>query len=117
MRHRSTKKVLDRKAPARSTLYINIASGLFLSGHIVTTKARATAIRPFIERLITYARTPSLAHTRYLQSALRNHTAVIHKLTKTIGPKYKDRKGGYVRIVKMGLRKGDSAEIAKMELV
>ncbi len=116
MRHRSTKKTLDRKSSARKGLLRILASQLILYEKIKTTTAKAKALRPFVERLITHSRTGTLADRRYLMKYLTVDNAV-KKLLEDIGPRYKGRSGGYTRIIKIGQRQGDAAHVARIELV
>ncbi len=94
----------------------NMATSLFRHERIKTTQAKAKELRPFAERLITLARRGDL-HARR-QAARRIHDKeALKKLFETIGPRYADRDGGYMRILKMGQRKGDGAEVALVQLV
>lgn len=93
----------------------NMATSLFRHERIRTTEAKAKELRPFAERLISLARSEDL-HAR---RRARRHIAdreVLHKLFEQIGPRFKDRPGGYTRILKLGARKGDGAELALIEL-
>jgi large subunit ribosomal protein L17 len=93
-----------------------MATSLFRHERIKTTQAKAKELRPFAERLITLARRGDL-HARR-QAARRIHDKeALKKLFETIGPRYADRDGGYMRILKMGQRKGDGAEVALVQLV
>ncbi len=116
MRHRSTKKTLDRNATARKSLLRILASQLVLYEKIKTTEAKAKALRPFIERLITHGKTNTLASRRYLMKYLSVENAV-KKILEDISPRYATRPGGYTRIIKMGQRQGDAARVARIELV
>lgn len=93
-----------------------MAIGLITHKKIVTTEAKAKALRPYIERLITKARTPSLSARRTLLGILANEKAVKTLITD-IAPKYKSRKGGYTRVIKLGRRVGDGGSSALIELV
>lgn len=116
MRHRSTKKTLDRTSTARKSLLRILASQLVLYEKIKTTEAKAKALRPFVERLITHSKGGTLADRRYLMKYLSVENAV-KKLIEDIGPRYKERAGGYTRIIKIGQRQGDAARVARIELV
>lgn len=94
----------------------NMATSLFLYERIRTTEAKAKELRPFAERLITLARTDDL-HSRRLAGRQIADREVLQKLFDQIGPRFKDRPGGYTRILKLGARKGDGAELALIELV
>ena len=82
-----------------------------------TTLAKAKELRPFIEKLVTKAKKGDLASRRIIIAKLANHDKETKKLFETIVPKYLDRKGGYTRISKLGVRKSDSAEIAIIEFI
>ncbi len=86
---------------------------------IMTTEAKAKALRPAIEKMITRAREDSVSTLRLIMSRLNNNEAIASKLIKEIAPKYKDRKGGYTRITKLGARsgRGDASPMATIELV
>lgn len=116
MRHHKTGKKLDRKRAGRRALFRSLAVNLIKTGRIRTTEAKAKALRPYIEPLVTKARVPSDSTRRYLLQRL-HEPAVVLKLLKTIGPKYKERRGGYTRIVKVGARQGDAAKQAIIEFV
>ncbi len=116
MRHRSHKITLDRKSPARKALLTNLVESLILYEKMVTTKAKARATRSLVERLITKAKTNTLATRRELLATLFTKNAV-NKLLEELGPRYKERAGGYTRVVLMNKRKGDGAEEALIEFV
>jgi large subunit ribosomal protein L17 len=94
----------------------NMATSLFLHERIETTTAKAKELRPYAERLITLAKRGDL-HARRLAAAKVRDRAVVGKLFDEIGPRYSDRPGGYTRILKLGARKGDAAEMSLIELV
>lgn len=116
MRHRKKKITLDRTAKARKALMRNLAAQFFLYEKIKTTEAKAKALRPYVERLITRGKTNTLTTRRYLQSYLPVDNA-IKKLLEDISPRYQQRYGGYTRIVKLGRRDGDGAKTARIELL
>lgn len=116
MRHRSTKKTLGRKSSARKALMRDLAQALVTYERIETSLGRAKAARPVIEKLITVSKKGDLSARRYLLSFFTTEQPV-KKLLEVIGPRYKDRQGGYLRLTKMGTRQGDAAETAVMELV
>ncbi len=116
MRHQKNKVTLDRKTAARRSLLANLAESLILYEKIKTTKAKAKALRPYVERLITKAKMQTLAGRRELMKSLYTQNAV-KKLMEVIGPKYKTRPGGFTRIVMLRNRKGDGAEEVLIELV
>ena len=116
MRHQKKKLTLDRKSPARRSLLANLAESLVLYEKIKTTKAKGRAVKSLVERLITKAKKQTLAARRELLKTLYTNNAV-NKLMDDLGPKYKDRKGGYTRILKLGARKSDGAKMAIIEFV
>jgi large subunit ribosomal protein L17 len=116
MRHRKKGKTLDRKKAPREAMFRNLAASLIIYEKVKTTEAKAKAIRPIVEKLITTGKENSLAARRKLLSYLYVENAV-KKVLEVLGPRYKERKGGYTRIVKIGPRKGDGARIAQIELV
>ena len=94
----------------------NLAAHLFASEAIVTTEAKAKALRPYAERLITKAKHGGVHRQRQVVARIHDKD-VVHKLFAEIGPRYEDRNGGYTRILKLGPRAGDSAPMARIELV
>lgn len=117
MRHRVKKKHLSRTAAQRKALYRGLAISLFEHGKIKTTLAKAKGSRPFIERLITIAKKNNLAARRLLLARLYQNRRTAKKLIEEIGPRYAKRPGGYLKIVKLGKRQGDGAEMVRIELV
>jgi large subunit ribosomal protein L17 len=107
---------LGRDPAHQRLLLANLAAHLFEAGAIVTTEAKAKALRPYAERLITKARRGSV-HDRRLVVAKIHDKAVAHKLFAEIAPRYAERPGGYLRILKLGPRPGDNAPMARVELV
>ena len=104
-------------SPAHHRLMLaNLAAHLFASEAIVTTEAKAKVLRPYAERLITKAKKGCLHQQRQVVSRIQDKD-VVHKLFAEIGPRYEDRNGGYTRILKLGPRAGDSAPMARIELV
>jgi len=94
----------------------NLASSLIISGRVKTTDAKAKEVRPFIERMVTFARRGDLHARRVVLSRLRDANAV-KKLFDEIGPRYVKRLGGYTRILKLGFRHGDNAPVSLIEFV
>jgi len=94
----------------------NLASSLIAEGRVTTTEARAKLLRPYVEKIITKARRGDL-HARRLVLRKITNNDVVTKLFDEVGPRYGDRPGGYTRIVKLGPRRGDGAEMALIELV
>ncbi|OGH79239.1 MAG: 50S ribosomal protein L17 [Candidatus Magasanikbacteria bacterium RIFOXYC2_FULL_40_16] len=116
MRHRKQKATLGREKAQRGALMRSLAQSLILEGSIRTTKAKARALRIFVEPLVTKAKKNDLVVRRNLLKVLYTKKAV-SKLLTDIAPKYVERKGGYTRITKLGARANDSAEMAKIEFV
>jgi len=116
MRHQVKKTTLGRKSAPRKALLRNLVTSVILHESVVTTESKAKAIRPILEKTITVSRKGDLAARRQLMKILFTKTAVDKALT-VVGPKYKERPGGYTRIVKIGRREGDGAEMARIELL
>src|SRR5215212_9765820 len=104
-------------SPAHERLMLaNLATLLFEHGRITTTEAKAKRLRPFAEKLVTFAKRGDLHARRQVMTTIRDKD-VVHHLFAEIGPRYENRPGGYTRIVKVGPRKGDNAPMAVIELV
>jgi large subunit ribosomal protein L17 len=116
MNHRSGFNRLSRKAGHRKALHKNMVTSLFLYERITTTKAKALAIRKTAEKMVTRAKADSVHNRREIAKRIKN-PAVLAKLFTEIGPRFVDRPGGYTRILKIGLRQGDAAEMVILELV
>lgn len=116
MRHRKNKVTLDRKAAPRNALLKNLACQVILYEKIKTTEAKAKAIKPIIEKLITRSKTNNLSNRRVILTRLPIKKAT-RKLFEVLGPRYAERKGGYLRIIKLPARVGDGAAIVQIELV
>ncbi len=116
MRHGIKTKKLNRTSSHRKALMSNMAVSLVLHEQITTTVAKAKVIRPVLEKLVTTAKKPGLSARRSLLSVLRSDLAV-NKLLDVLGARYKDRNGGYLRIMKAGFRYGDMAPMAVIEFV
>lgn len=116
MRHKCQKVTLGREKSPREALFRNQAESLILYGSIRTTEAKAKALRSIIEPLITKARKNTLAARREVMKVLYTEEA-IKKLFTEIAPKYKDRQGGYTRIIKIAPRANDAAKMARIEFV
>ena len=115
MRKRKKGRKLSRKRDQRRSLLKSLARALFLKEKIKTTLAKAKELTPFVEKQITRAKIGNLYSRRLLAS--RFSPEIAKKLVEEIAPRYKDRKGGYTRIIKLGERKRDGAEMAVIELV
>ena len=118
MRHGRTGKKLGRDASHRKALYANLACSLIEHGRIRTTEAKAKAVKPELEKLITLARKGDL-HARRRAISILQHPdkGVIYKLFDEIAPRYAERPGGYTRILKLGPRPSDATEMVYLELV
>ena len=116
MRHQRAGKKLGRDAAHRKALYANLAGALIEHGRIKTTEAKAKAVKPLAEQMITLGRRGDLAARRQAVSVLRSKD-VVHKLFTDVAPRFADRPGGYSRIVKLGPRQGDAADMVYLELV
>jgi large subunit ribosomal protein L17 len=116
MRHAKSGRKLGRDASHRRALYANLAGSLITHGRIETTEAKAKAVRPYAEKLITLGKRGDL-HARRLAMAELRSNDVVHKLFSDVAPRFAERPGGYTRIVKLGPRQGDAADMALLELV
>ena len=116
MRHHRSGKKLGRDSAHRKALYSNLAGSLIEHGRIKTTVAKAKAVRPIAEKMITLGRRGDLAARRQALAYLRSND-VVHMLFADVAPRFTDRPGGYTLIVKLGPRPGDAAEMAYLELV
>jgi large subunit ribosomal protein L17 len=117
MRHRRKRHKLSRDAAHRKSMLSNLSKELIEHERIKTTQAKAKAVKPEFERLITLAKRRDLHARRQALSALGQDKFVVHKLFEEIAPRYGSRNGGYTRIVKLGPRRSDSAEMVFLELV
>src|SRR3989338_2581860 len=111
MRHSNRIKKFGRKRNQRAALMRTLAHSLFRDRSIRTTEAKAKALRPFAERLITHARRNMIASRRLVSSRLVGSTG-LKKLYEEVAPKFSSRAGGYTRIIKSGMRKSDGARMA-----
>ena len=116
MRHRKSGRQLNRNSSHRKPMFQNMANSLFLHEAIKTTLPKAKELRRVVEPLITKAKLDSVANRRHVFSKLRDD-AIVAKLFTELGPFYKDRPGGYIRILKAGFRTGDKAPMAVVQLV
>ena len=116
MRHARSGKKLGRDSAHRRALYSNLAGALIEHGRIKTTEAKAKAVKPIAEQMITLGRRGDLHARRQALSFLRSQD-VVHKLFADVGPRFAERPGGYSRIVKIGPRAGDAAVMVYLELV
>ncbi len=116
MRHHNSNRKFGRETDQRRALMRSLAYSLIKHGHITTTEAKAKELRPYMEKLVTASRVDSREAIRLVQAKLPMKSAV-NTLFKTISPKYKDRKGGYTRIVKLPQRLSDGARMAMIAFV
>ena len=116
MRHHKIGRALGRNSSHRKAMFANMAVSLFTHEQIRTTLPKAKELRRVAEPLITLAKTPSVANRRLAYARLRDREAV-SKLFDTLGPRFQDRAGGYTRILKCGLRAGDNAPMAYVQLL
>ena len=116
MRHHRAGRKLGRDASHRKALYANLTGSLIEHGRIRTTLAKAKEVRPIAEQMITLARRGDVHARRQALAYLRSQD-VVYKLFSDVAPRFADRPGGYSRIVKLGPRQGDAAEMAYLELV
>ncbi len=116
MRHRKTDKILSRKSGPKKALLRSLVTSLLTYEHITTTKAKAQAARKIAEKAITLGKQGNLAARRQLLSLVYTETTV-KKVMEVLAPRYQERKGGYTRVIKLGQRQGDAAEMVKLELV
>lgn len=116
MRHRIAHRKLNRTASHRKAMFANMSSSLIEHEQIVTTLPKAKELRPFVEKLVTLSKKGDLGSRRIAIARMRNKDQA-KKLFDVIGPRYADRSGGYIRIMKAGYRYGDNAPMAVIEFV
>ena len=116
MRHQRAGKKLGRDSAHRKALYANLAGALIEHGRIKTTEAKAKAVKPLAEQMITLGKRGDLAARRHAISTLRSND-VVHLLFSSVAPRFAERAGGYTRIVKLGPRQGDAADMVYLEFV
>lgn len=115
MRHQKTRPTLDRKAAPRNAMLRSLANSVVLLGSVQTTVAKVKAVQPIVERAITTAKANTLTARRKLHQTFTDKA--VHILLTDLGPKYKERKGGYTRRILAHQRQGDAAKLAILELV
>jgi large subunit ribosomal protein L17 len=116
MRHGKVHRKLNRKPEHRRAMFANMAAALIKHEQIVTTLPKAKDLRPIVERLVTLGKRGDLHARRRAVAELRDQ-AMVKKLFEVLGPRYKERSGGYTRVLKAGYRYGDSAPVAVIEFV
>ena len=116
MRHQNSGRKLNRTASHRKAMFANMAASLIQHEQIVTTLPKAKEIRPIVEKLVTLGKRGDL-HARRQAIAQIKDVELVGKLFAVLGPRYKERNGGYLRIMKAGFRRGDNAAMAVIEFV
>ena len=116
MRHKSGGRKLQRTSAHRTALFRNMSASLIQHEQITTTVAKAKELRPYIEKLVTLAKRGGLANRRLANSRLLDDTQ-LKKLFDVLAERYKDRNGGYTRVIKAGIRASDAAPMAIIEFV
>ena len=116
MRHGIKQRKLNKTTPHRKAMFANMSAALVKHEQIVTTLPKAKELRPFVEKLVTLGKKGRLSDRRLAMSRMRD-TAQVSKLFDTIAERYKEREGGYLRILKAGFRYGDNAPMAVIEFV
>ncbi len=109
MRHHDKNRKFGRERKVRRGLMRSLAHNLILEEKIITTEAKAKSLRPYVEKLVTHAKTDTVAKRRLVSSKLGNDKMATKKLFDLIAPRYDTREGGYTRIVRVGVRSGDGA--------
>jgi large subunit ribosomal protein L17 len=117
MRHQKTRKKLSRDSAHRKALLMNLTKEVLEHERIKTTEAKAKAVKPEIEKLITLAKRGDLHARRQALSALGQDKSAVYKLFEEVAPRYNARAGGYTRILKLGARPSDATEMVFLELV
>ncbi len=117
MRHNKKRNKLSRDSAERKALLSNLSKQLIEHERIETSQAKAKAVKPDVEKLITLAKRGDLHARRQALSSLHNDKFVVHKLFAEVAPRYAERPGGYTRILKIGQRPGDATEMVFIELV
>jgi large subunit ribosomal protein L17 len=117
MRHQQTRNKLSRDSAHRKALLMNLSKEIIEHERIKTTQAKAKAVKPEIEKLITLAKRGDLHARRQALSTLSQDKFAVHKLFEDVAPRYAERPGGYTRILKLGPRRSDSTEMVLIELV
>ena len=116
MRHGNAHRKLNRTAEHRKAMFANMCAALIKHEQIITTLPKAKDLRPIVEKLVTLGKRGDLHARRQAVSQMRD-VEMVKKLFDVLGPRYKDRNGGYTRIIKAGFRYGDSAPVAVIEFV
>jgi len=117
MRHRKKTVKLGRKSEHRNALLANLASSLILHSRVKTTLTKAKAVRPLAEKLVTLGKKGAIHHRRLAASKLMGNATVVTKLFADVAPRFKERQGGYTRILRLGNRNSDASSMALIEWV
>jgi large subunit ribosomal protein L17 len=117
VRHRKKRNKLSRDSAHRESLLANLSKQLIEHERIETSQAKAKAVKPEVEQLITLAKRGDLHARRQALASLHNDKFIVHKLFDEVAPRYATRPGGYTRIIKLGPRRSDSTEMVYLELV
>lgn len=117
MRHHNNVRKFGRDKTQKKALLNSLALNLIIREKIKTTLPKAKELRPFVEKLVTHAKVDSLTARRYIIAKLSNRSSEVKKLFEVLAPRYKDTKGGYTRVLKLGARKSDGAPLAIIEFV
>ena len=117
MRHRRDRRKLSRDSAHRKALYSNLSRAVFTHERIRTTEAKAKAVKPEVEKLITLAKRGDLHARRQAMARLGQDKFIVYRLFEEIAPRYAERDGGYTRILKLGPRRSDATEMVFLELV
>ena len=117
MRHRRDRRTLSRDSAHRKALFMNLSREVLNHERIKTTEAKAKAVKPEVEKLITLAKRGDLHARRQAMARLGQDKFVVYKLFEEIAPRYSERNGGYTRILKLGPRRSDATEMVFLELV
>ena len=117
MRHHNNVRKFGRDKTQKKALLKSLARNLVIKEKIKTTEPKAKELRPFIEKLVTAAKKNDIATKRVVAAKFSNQKSEVKKLFEVLAPKYLDKKGGYTRIVKLGVRKSDGAKMAIIEFV
>jgi large subunit ribosomal protein L17 len=117
MRHQQTRNKLSRDSAHRKALLMNLSKEIIEHERVKTTQAKAKAVKPEVEKLITLAKRGDLHARRQALSTLAQDKFTVHKLFEDVAPRYAERPGGYTRILKLGPRRSDATEMVLIELV
>src|SRR3954470_1784992 len=117
MRHQRDRRKLSRSASHRKALFMNLSREVINHERIKTTEAKAKAVKPEVEKLITLAKRGDLHPRRQALAAVGQDKFIVYKLFEEVAPRYADREGGYTRILKLGPRQSDATEMVYLELV